>query len=104
RGTYRLSWLLGWLPSFSSRWTVHGRLESDYLARYLTAISHAEFILAVCLFAAAVFVYTNARDFLLALVLISIGVIGYAAARALLWPGSVTFRVALAFSYRLFAV
>src|SRR5207244_10098707 len=101
RERYLLIWILGWLAYFISRWTVHGSLESDSLPRYLTAISHAEFILAVCLFAAAVFVYTNARDFLLPLLLISIGVIAYAAARALLWPDSVTLRVALEISYRL---
>jgi PAS domain S-box-containing protein len=104
RERYLLIWILGWLAYFISRWTVHGTLESDSLPRYLTAISHAEFILAVCLFAAAVFVYTNARDFLLPLLLISIGTIAYAAARALLWPDSVTLRVALETSYRLIAL
>src|SRR2546430_864328 len=104
RERYLLIWILGWLAYFISRWTVHGSLESDSLPRYLTAISHAEFILAVCLFAAAVFVYTNARDFLLPLLLISIGVIAYAAARALLWPDSVTLRVALEIAYRLIAL
>src|SRR3989449_906217 len=104
RERYLLIWILGWLAYFISRWTVHGSLESDSLPRYLTAISHAEFILAVCLFAAAVFVYTNARDFLLPLLLTSIGVIAYAAARALLWPDSVTLRVALEIAYRLIAL
>src|SRR5437762_2662026 len=104
RERYLLIWILGWLAYFISRWTVHGSLESDSLPRYLTAISHAEFILAVCLFAAAVFVYTNARDFLLPLLLTSIAVIAYAAARALLWPDSVTLRVALEIAYRLIAL
>src|SRR5437868_3865856 len=104
RERYLLIWILGWLAYFISRWTVHGSLESDSLPRYLTAISHAEFILAVCLFAAAEFVYTNARDFLLPLLLTSIGVIAYAAARALLWPDSVTLRVALEIAYRLIAL
>src|SRR5438477_3137058 len=104
RERYLLIWILGWLAYFISRWTVHGILESDSLPRYLTAISHAEFILAICLFAAAVFVYTNARHFLLPLLFISIGVIAYAAARALLWPDSVTLRVALEISYRLIAL
>jgi len=104
RERYLLIWILGWLAYFISRWTVHGSLESDSLPRYHTAISHAEFILAVCLFAAAVFVYTNARDFLLPLLLTSIGVIAYAAARALLWPDSVTLRVALEIAYRLIAL
>jgi PAS domain S-box-containing protein len=104
RERYLLIWILGWLAYFISRWTVHGSLDSDSLPRYLTAISHAEFILAVCLFAAAVFVYTNARDFLLPLLLISVGVIAYAAARAQLWPDSVTLRVGLEISYRLIAL
>src|SRR5437667_390045 len=104
RERYLLVWILGWLAYFISRWTVHGSLESDSLPRYLTAISHAEFILAVCLFAAAVFVDTTARDFFLPLLLISIGVVAYAAARALLWLDSVTLRVALEISYRLIAL
>ena len=103
RERYLLIWILGWLAYFISRWTLHGSFDPDSLPRYLTAISHAEFILAVCLFAAAVFVYTNSRAFLLPLLLITLCIIAYAATRAMLWPDSVTLRVALETSYRLIA-
>jgi PAS domain S-box-containing protein len=104
RERYLLIWILGWLAYFISRWTLYGSFDPDSVPSYLTAISHAEFILAVCLFAAAVVVYTHARDFLLPLLLISIGMIAYAATRAILWPNSVTMRVALEISYRLIAL
>ncbi|HEV2731820.1 MAG TPA: GAF domain-containing protein [Terriglobales bacterium] len=104
RERYLLIWILGWLAYFISRWTLHGSFDPDSLPRYLTAISHGEFILAVCLFAAAVFVYTNSRAFLLPLLLIALCIIAYAATRAMLWPDSVTLRVALEISYRLIAL
>jgi PAS domain S-box-containing protein len=103
RERYLLIWVLGWLAYFVSRWTLRGA-EADLLPRYLNAISEAEFVVAVCLFAAAVFVYTHVRKLLLPLLLISITVIGYAVARALWWPDSVTLRVALEVAYRLVAL
>jgi PAS domain S-box-containing protein len=102
RERYLLLWIIGWLAYFVSRWTLHGS-ESRSLQPYLVAISQAEFILAVCLFAAAVFVYTHARKLLLPLLLISIAVMGYAVARVLCWPNSMTLRVPLEVAYRLIA-
>ena len=61
-------------------------------------------MLAVCLFAAAIFVYTHARELLLPLLLITLAVMGFAVARAWFWPESITPRVALEVSYRLVAV
>src|SRR6476620_4080214 len=75
RERYLLVWILGWLACFVSRWTVLGT-DSGSLPRYLTAISQAEFVLAICLFAGAVFIYSHARKFLLPLVLISVVLIG----------------------------
>lgn len=102
RERYLLLWIVGWLAYFVSRWTLHGT-EGRAVQRYLIAISQAEFILAVCLFAAAVFVYTHRRKLLLPLLLISLAVMGYAVARALLWPNSMTLRVVLEVAYRLIA-
>ncbi|HUE50991.1 MAG TPA: GAF domain-containing protein [Terriglobales bacterium] len=102
RERYLLLWILGWLASFVSRWTLRGQ-DTSTPPHYLTAISHAEFVLAVCLFAAAVFIYTHARKLLLPLVLISFTIIGLAVSRALLWPDSITLRAALEVSYRLIA-
>ena len=98
RERYLLVWIVGWLAYFLSCSTIHSARGGP--TRYLVALSHAEFVLAVCLFAGAVFVYTNARKFLLPLLLISLAVIGYAVAQALLWPDSVTLRVALEAAYR----
>src|SRR5258708_13733178 len=69
RERYLLIWIVGWLAYFGSRWTLHG--SEGETSRYLLAISQAEFVLAVCLFAAAVFVYTHAREFLVPLLLLS---------------------------------
>ena len=46
-------------------------------AQYLLGISHAEFVLAVCLFAAAICLYTHARDLLLPLLFIAISVMAF---------------------------
>ncbi len=56
------------------------------MPRYLTAISQAEFVLAVGLFAAAILVYTHARELLLPLLLITLTVMAFAVARAWFWP------------------
>ena len=54
------NWILGWLAYFLSSWTVReGGLGS--LPQELIAISQVEFILAICLFAAAVFTYTHSQ-------------------------------------------
>jgi two-component system NtrC family sensor kinase len=101
RGRYLLVWILGWLAYFVSRWP----LPADSLPhRDLVALSQAEFILAVCLFAAAVFIYTEARDLLLPLLIITVTLMAYAILRAMLWPDSLNLRVALEVSYRLVAL
>src|SRR6266436_6151247 len=64
RERYLLIWTVGWLAYLVSRWSIRGHAEGS-LPRYLTAISQAEFVLAVGLFAAAIFVYTHARKLLL---------------------------------------
>jgi PAS domain S-box-containing protein len=103
RERYLLIWIVGWLAYFVSRCTLHG-LVGEPLSAYSLAIAQAEFILAVCLFAAAVFVYAHAKDLILPLVLIGITVIAYSVLRVLWWPDSLTLRVALEVSYRLVAL
>src|SRR5439155_7708289 len=63
RERYLLVWIVGWMAYFGSRWTLRG--GGDHAPACLIAISQAEFILAVCLFAGAVLVYTHARKLLL---------------------------------------
>src|SRR5438132_8556557 len=93
RERYLLVWIVGWLAYFVSCCTVHSAPSGSM--RYLLAISHAEFVLSVCLFAGAVLVYTNARKLILPLLLIAISIIGYAVAQALLWPDLLVMRVGL---------
>ncbi len=103
RERYLLIWTLGWLAFFVSRWTLADHAAGPIPA-YLTAISQAEFVLAICLFAAAVLVYTHARGLLLPLFLITLTVMGFAVARVWFWPESITLRAALEVSYRLVAL
>lgn len=101
RERYLLVWIVGWMAYFISRWTFHEVQFST--PHYLIGIVQAEFILAVSLFAAAIFVYTNARKLLLPLLLATVVFMGFAVARALLWPNIFALRVALEVSYRLVA-
>src|SRR6202022_3491694 len=61
----------------------------------------AGFVLAVGLLAAAIFTYVRGRDFLLPLAIVTPILVGFAAARLLLWPDSLPLRVALEVSYRI---
>ncbi|HET7441412.1 MAG TPA: GAF domain-containing protein [Terriglobales bacterium] len=103
RERYLLTWILGWLAVFVSTWTVHGILL-DAAPRYLQAISQGVYVLAVCLFAAAVFIYARCRKLVLPLFIISICIVSYAVVRVLLWPDSLTLRVPLELAYRLVAL
>ncbi|MBV9572712.1 MAG: PAS domain S-box protein [Acidobacteriales bacterium] len=103
RERYLFTWILAWLAYLISDTT----LQNSYLPsapHYLLAISQAEFILAVCLFAAAVFIYVNARKLLMPLWVSAVVLITYAVARALWWPDSITLRLALEASYRVITI
>src|SRR5437660_254909 len=99
RERYLLVWILGWMVYLVSRMPL---ASSD--PQYGRAIAEGTFVLAVCLFAAAVFSYTRAKNLFLPLLFISLGLVGYAVARPLLWPDSVPLRMALEVAYRLVAV
>src|ERR1700735_3808634 len=91
RERYLLIWILGWLAYFVSNWTLHDP-GPDSVSRYTVAVSQSQFVLAVCLFSAAVFVYSHARKVLVPLLAFSIAVTAYAAVRALWWPDSFALR------------
>ena len=71
RERYLLIWILGWLAYFVSGWTLHSTLSAGS-PELLVAISQSQFILAVSLFACAVFVYSHARKLLFPLLVFSI--------------------------------
>ena len=100
RERYLLIWIVGWLAYFVSGWTVHGLL-GEVGPAYLIAISQAQFILAVTLFAAAVLVYCHARSLILPLAAFALSVMVFAFARAWLWPDSFALRIVLEVSYRI---
>jgi PAS domain S-box-containing protein len=103
RERYLLLWIVGWLAYFVSRSTLQG-LDPLPSTSYLVAISQAEFILAVCLFAAAVVVYTHARKMILPTLVVSVAVMSFAVLRVLWWPNLIILRVALELAYRLIAI
>src|SRR6202035_1619149 len=69
--------------------------------RYVPAVEQAAFVVAMGLFAGAIFVYTRERNLLAPLAAITVSVAGFAVARLLLWPDSLPLRVALEVSYRI---
>jgi PAS domain S-box-containing protein len=101
RERYLLVWILGWAAYLVSGWTLHQAAAPSQLT---LALSHAVFVVAVCLFATALLVYTHARKLLLPLLVVSLGLTGYALARALWFPDSLAARVVLEVAYRAVAL
>ena len=100
RERYLLIWILGWLAYFVSDWTLHHPGVGSN-SRYVIGVSQSQFVLALCLFSAAVFVYSHAPKILVPLLAFCIAVIAFAAVRALLWPDSFALRLVLEVSYRI---
>ena len=102
RERYLLIWIVGWLAYFVSGWTLHAFPSPP--PAYAIAIAQSQFVLAVALFAGAIFVYSHTRKLLVALFGFSALVIGFAVVRALIWPDSFVLRVVLEIAYRLITV
>ncbi len=101
RERYLLIWILGWLMHLAANWTllVVGGPSSGLAA----ALSQAEFVLTIGLLSAAILLYTQDRRILWPLLLASLALAGYAAARALRWPGPLVPRVVFEVLSRLIA-
>ena len=99
RERYLLIWIFGWIAYLGSQLS-EPRVDSVIAL----AVSQAALVLAVCLFSAAVFLYTHARKVLIPLTVISIAVVAFAVLRVLLWPDLLPLRVALETAYRLVAL
>ena len=102
RERYLMVWIGGWVAYVVTQWGMHSPAMAG--VSYAPAIFQATFVLSIGLFAGSIFLYSHARNFLLPLLVISAAVVGYAVARALMWPDSLTLRVALEVSYRLIVV
>ena len=101
RERYLLVWTAGWALLAGSRLAGWHGAGMGIAQRYVPAVEQAAFVVAMGLFAGAVFVYIRARNLLVPLAAITLSVAGFAVARVLLWPDSLTLRVALDVSYRI---
>ena len=101
RERYLLVWTAGWALLAGSRLAGWHGAGMGIAERYVPAVEQAAFVVAMGLFAGAVFVYIRERNLLVPLAAITLSMAGFAVARVLLWPGSLTLRVALEVSYRI---
>jgi hypothetical protein len=101
RERYLMIWVAGWIAVLASRLIAAHGSRMLIPARYVPVAEHTTFVLAVGLFAAAILAYTQARPRFAPLAAITLSVIGFAAARALLWPDIVPLRIALEVAYRI---
>jgi len=92
-------WIVGWLAYFGSH---HALISASGPANpYATLVGHAEFVLALALFAAGAFIYAGASEYLIPLLAISLALIAFSLVQGIYWSSSVAMRVALELSYRI---
>ena len=103
RERYLLIWIVGWLAYFASQWGLQSSALSLSPEQALAA-SQASFVLAVCLFAASICVYSHAPKVLVPLSVVAVVLVGFAAARAILWPDLVVARIPLEVAYRIVTI
>jgi len=101
RERYLVVWTAAWTLLVSSRLLETHGAAMRIPERYTPAIEQAAFVIAVGLFAGAVFSHIRERNLLVPLVAVTLGTAGFAAARVLLWPDSLLLRVALEVAYRI---
>jgi PAS domain S-box-containing protein len=103
RERFLLVWSLGWLAYGVSQW-FSANPAAFATAPELEAISQSAFVLAVCLFAASILLYSHAEKHILPLFIITGSVMTFAVARLLYWPDEILLRVPLEIAYRVLAV
>jgi two-component system NtrC family sensor kinase len=104
RERYLAIWTAAWTLLVSSRLAgIHGA-GLHIPGRYVPAVEQAAFVVAIGLFAGAVFVYIRERNLLAPLVAVTGTTVGFAVARTLLWPDVLPLRFALEVSYRIILI
>ena len=101
RQRYFAIWTAGWTMLVGSRLVGGHGLAMHVPSPFILSIEQAAFVLAIGLFAGAIFLYISERNLVMPLVAITISVAGFAVARTLLWPSSLPLRVALEVAYRI---
>ncbi|HTW32798.1 MAG TPA: ATP-binding protein [Candidatus Sulfotelmatobacter sp.] len=100
REKYLKIWTLGWAALAFSRLAEHS-LAGAIPAPFGPVVVQATFLLAVGLLAGAVLLYSQSRDLLVPLMVITAVLIGFAGMRVLLWPEILPLRMALEVGYRI---
>jgi PAS domain S-box-containing protein len=103
RERFLLVWSLGWLAYGVSQW-FSANPAAFATVPELEAISQSAFVLAVCLFATSILLYSHAEKHILPLFIITGSVMTFAVARLLYWPDETLLRVPLEIAYRVLAV
>ena len=101
RERYLSIWTAAWTLLVTSRFVHIYGARTQLPARYLPAIEQAAFVIAIGLFAGAIFAYIRERNLVTPLIAVTVCTAGFAVARVLLWPDSLPLRVALEVSYRI---
>ena len=101
RERYLAIWAAAWTLLVSSRFVQAYGARTHIPVRYLPAVEQAAFVIAIGLFAGAVFAYIRERNLVTPLAAVTVCTAGFAVARVLLWPDSLPLRVALEVSYRI---
>src|SRR5215470_12642059 len=95
-------WIVGWIAYLGAHHTLLS--PTGQANPYANPVGHAEFVLAVALFAAGAFIYASARDLLPPLLGISVALIVFALVQGIWWPASPTLHFALELSFRIVAI
>src|SRR5438876_4093655 len=95
-------WIVAWVAYLGAHHTLIS--ASGQANPYSIPVGHAEFILAVSLFAAGAFIYAGARDLLAPLLIVSIVLLAFAVIQGVLWPNSATLHFAVELSFRILAL
>jgi hypothetical protein len=100
RERYLKIWIVGWIALVGSR-MVENVFVASVPAPYGPMVEQGAFVLAVGLLAGAVLLYARSRDLIVPLAVITPILVGFAGARALMWPDLLPLRVALEVGYRI---
>jgi PAS domain S-box-containing protein len=100
REKYLKIWIVGWAALVASRLAEHS-LAARFPAPFGTVAVQATFVLAVGLLSGGVLLYSRSRNLILPLALITPMLVGLAGARVLLAPDSPPLRMAVEISYRI---
>jgi PAS domain S-box-containing protein len=103
RERFLLVWSFGWLSYVVSQWFA-GNASGVAPSPEQAAMSQAAFVLAICMFASSILLYTHTEKNILPLFVVTGSVMVFAVARVLYWPDEAFARAPFELAYRVIAV